>query len=351
MSQDEPAIDTAMGDRELEALRRHGFGVAYRMLGSVSEAEDVAQEALLRLTRQEDRINEPNAWITKVATRLSINVLKSARVRRESYVGPWLPEPLIEDPAPGPASRAELADSLSLALLVLLERLTPVERAAYLLREVFGYEYAQIADIIEQSEVNSRQLVTRARKHLEANRPRFDADEAARDALLERFLAAAEEGDLEALEELLAKDAVLYADSGGKARAPQEPLFGAALIARFMAAVAQVRPPSGELESRRVSVNGQPGRLLRGPAEPQLGDAERLADEKTLALLKSGDVDAKQLAALVKGTRGATGGRTTPAVPEQEAEVRVWSVLTVDVVEGRIQAVRIVRNPDKLGHL
>jgi RNA polymerase sigma-70 factor (ECF subfamily) len=340
-----------MGDRELEALRRHGFGVAYRMLGSVSEAEDVTQEALLRLTRQEAAIDEPAAWMTTVVTRLSINVLRSARARRESYVGPWLPEPLVEDPAPGPASRAELADSLSLALLVLLERLSPVERAAYLLREVFGYEYAQIAAIIERTEVNSRQLVARARKHLEAGRPRFDADEVARDALLERFLAAAEEGDLEALEELLAKDAVLYADSGGKAMAPREPLFGAALIARFMAAVAGVRPPSGEFESRRVRVNGQPGRLVRGPAEGEFGEAERLAAEQALALMKSGDVDAKQLAALVKGARDATGGRTTRAFPQQPAEVRVWSVLTVDVFEGRIQTVRIVRNPDKLGHV
>jgi RNA polymerase sigma-70 factor, ECF subfamily len=339
-----------MGDRELEALRQHGFGVAYRMLGSVSEAEDVAQEALLRLTRQEGPIDEPAAWVTTVATRLSINVLRSARARRESYVGPWLPEPLVEDPAPGPASRAELADSLSLALLVLLERLTPVQRAAYLLREVFGYEYAEIADVIEQTEANSRQLVTRARKHLEANRPRFDADEAARDALLERFLAAAEDGDLEALEELLAKDAVLYADSGGKAMAPREPLVGATLIARFMAAVAQARPDSGEFENRRVRVNGQPGRLLRGPAERQLDEAARIEAEKALALVKSGDVDAKELAALVKSAREAGAGRTTPAVPEQ-AEIHVWSVLTVDVVDGRIQAVRIVRNPDKLAHL
>jgi RNA polymerase sigma-70 factor, ECF subfamily len=341
--------DALMGDRELEALRRHGFGVAYRMLGSVSEAEDVAQEALVRLTRQEGPIDEPAAWMTTVATRLSINVLKSARARRESYVGPWLPEPLVEDPAPGPASRAELADSLSLALLVLLERLTPVERAAYLLREVFGYEYAEISDIIERTEVNSRQLVTRARKHLEANRPRFDADEAARDALLERFLAAAEDGDLEALEQLLAKDAVLYADSGGKAMAPREPLFGATLIARFMAAVAQARPDSGEFENRRVRVNGQPGRLLRGPAEQPLGEAERLEAEKTLARVKAGDVDAEELAELVKRAREA-GSRTTAAVPVQ-AEIRVWSVLTVDVVDGRIQTVRIVRNPDKLGHL
>jgi RNA polymerase sigma-70 factor (ECF subfamily) len=332
-------------DRQLDELRRHGFGVAYRMLGSVSEAEDVAQEALLRLTRQEEPIDEPAAWITTVATRLSINVLRSARARRESYVGPWLPEPLVEDPAPGPASRAELADSLSLALLVLLERLTPVERAAYLLREVFGYEYAEIAGVIERTEVNSRQLVTRARKHLEAGRPRFDADEAARDALLERFLAAAEDGDLKALEELLSEDAVLYADSGGKAMAPQEPLVGAVLIARFMAAVSQARPASDEFENRPVRVNGQPGRMLRGPAERPLGEAERLAAEKAFAVMKSGDVDAKQLAELVKDARARSGAT------REQAEIRVWSVLTVDVVDGRIQTVRIVRNPDKLGHL
>jgi len=285
-----------------------------------------------------------------VATRLSINVLRSARSRRESYVGPWLPEPLVEDPAPGPASRAELADSLSMALLVLLERLTPVERAAYLLREVFGYEYPEIAGVIERSEVNSRQLVTRARKHLEAGRPRFDADEAARDALLERFLAAAEEGDLEALEEMLAKDAVLYADGGGKALASPEPLYGAAQIARFMAAVARVRPSADEFESRRVRVNGQPGNLVRGPAERQPGAAERLATEQALALLKSGDADAEELAAFMQRTRDAAGGR--PARPVSEpADVRVLSVLTVDVVDGRIQTVRVVRNPDKLGHL
>ena len=215
---------TDVKDMDLEALRRHGFGVAYRMLGSVAEAEDVAQEALLRLTREERTIDEPAAWITTVVTRLSISVLRSARSRRESYVGPWLPEPLLEDPEPGPASRAELADSLSLALLVLLERLTPVERAAYLLREVFGYGYAEIGEIIERTEVNSRQLVTRARKHVEASRPRFDPDEEARDALLERFLAAAEEGDLEGLEEMLAKDAVLYADGGGKTIASPVPV-------------------------------------------------------------------------------------------------------------------------------
>jgi len=293
MSVDGSAIDT----EQLEELRRHGFGVAYRMLGSVAEAEDVAQEALLRLTRQDDSIEEPAAWMTTVATRLSINVLRSARARREAYVGPWLPEPLLEDPEPGPAARAELSDSLSQAMLVLLERLTPVERAAYLLREVFGYDYAQIADVIERSEANSRQLVTRARKHIEESRPRFDADEAARDALLERFLAAAEEGDVEGLEELLAKDAVLYADGGGKAIAAQVPLVGAETIARFMVGVAEMRRAMGEFEPQMVRVNGQTGRMLRVPG------------------------------------------------------VRVWEVLTVEVVDRRIQAVRIVRNPDKLLHL
>jgi len=339
-----------MGDRELETLRRHGFGVAYRMLGSVAEAEDVAQEALLRLTRQEGRIDEPAAWVTTVATRLSINVLNAARTRREAYVGPWLPEPLIEDPAPDPSARAELADSLSMALLVLLEQLTPVERAAYLLREAFGYEYAEIAGIIERSEANARQLVTRARKRLEAGRPRFDADEAARDALLERFLAAAEEGDVEALEELLAKDAVLYADGGGKAIAAPEPLFGAVLIARFMAAVGQVRRAFGDFETRLVRVNGQPGRLLRGPGVERYGEGERQAVTKSLTLLKSGDLDARDLSARVARDLAAAR-RTAPLADEEEVAIRVWDVLTVDVVDGRIQTVRIVRNPDKLGHL
>jgi RNA polymerase sigma-70 factor, ECF subfamily len=335
----------AMDDSELEELRRHGFGVAYRMTGSVSEAEEVVQEALLRLTSQEEEIEEPAAWMTTVVTRLSINVLRSARVRRESYVGPWLPEPLLEDTAVGPDSRAELADSLSLALLVLMERLTPTERAAYLLREVFGYQHAEIAAIIEQSEVSSRQLATRARKHLEASRPRFDPDEAARDALLERFLAAAEEGDLAALEEMLAEDAALYADSGGKAMAPREPLFGAAQIARFVAAVVQARFSSDEFESERVHVNGQPGRLLRAPAEPAPSEDELQAAEEALARLESEDLDAEELARLAAEARDAAS-----RAPRQ-AEIRVRSVLTVDVVDGRIQTVRIVGNPDKLAHL
>jgi RNA polymerase sigma-70 factor (ECF subfamily) len=333
-------MTTTLTDEQLEALRRHGFGVAYRMLGSVAEAEDVAQEALLRLARQDTAIDEPAAWITTVATRLSINVLRSARARREAYVGPWLPEPLLEDPTGDPASHAEVADSLSLALLVLLERLNPVERAAYLLREVFGYDYGQIGAIIDRSEVSSRQLVSRARKHIEGERPRFDADAAARDVLLDRFLAAAEEGDLAALEELLAHDAVLYADGGGKVMAAPEPLVGAEPIARFMAALAQIT--TGELESRPATVNGQPGRVVRGPAERPLDERDRVAGQEVYARVRSGDLDAQRLAALMREAREAA---------RQQGERRVVSVLTVDVVGGRIQAVRIVRNPDKLAHL
>jgi RNA polymerase sigma-70 factor (ECF subfamily) len=265
------------------------------MLGSVSEAEDVAQEAVLRFAASEEPIDEPAAWVTTVATRLSISVLRSARRRRETYIGPWLPEPLVtarDDASDG----LELADSLSQAFLVVLERLTPVERAAFLLRDVFEYDYAQIAAILERSEPNARQLVTRARRHLDAGRPRFDADEGARDRLLERFLAAVEDGDLATLEALLAQDAVLYTDGGGKATAARKPLHGASRIARVLAAVTR-KERRRALDGRLVRVNGQPGRMLRT-------------------------------------TDGA-----------------VWSVLSIDVVDGRIQAVRIVRNPDKLAHL
>jgi len=286
-----------MSDQQLEDLRRHGFAVAYRMLGTVADAEDVAQETMIRLARVEAPLVEPAAWVTTVATRLSIDFLRLARVRRETYVGPWLPEPLVEDAAPGPGTRAELADSLSQAFLVVLERLTPVERAAFLLREVFGYDYAEIARIVDRSEASSRQLVTRARKHLEASRPRFDADSAQRDALLERFLAAAEDGDLEALETMLADDAVLYSDGGGKAVAARRPVVGPARIARLLAATARKRRAQGEFELQLVTVNGQPGRILRAP------------------------------------------------------DGQIWDVLSVDVVDGRVQAVRVTRNPDKLGHL
>src|SRR4051794_21323414 len=208
-------MTVALADEDLETARRRGFGVAYRMLGSVAEAEDVAQEALLRLARTDSPIDEPAAWITTVATRLSIDALPSARLTRETYIGPWLPEPLIGDQI-DIAAEAELADSLSQAFLVILERLTPVERAAFILRDVFDYDYRSIAEIIGRSEANTRQIVGRARKQIDACRPRFEADAATRNRLLERFVAAAQDGDLEGLEQLLAEDAALYSDGGGK---------------------------------------------------------------------------------------------------------------------------------------
>jgi RNA polymerase sigma-70 factor (ECF subfamily) len=286
-------MPVAIADEELEAARRRGFGVAYRMLGSVSDAEDVAQEALLRLARAHGPIDDPIAWITTTATRLSIDVLRSAQVRRETYIGPWLPDPLIDDPA----DPVELADSLSQAFLVLLERLTPVERAVFLLREVFEYDYPRIARIVDRSEPNCRQLATRSRRHLQASLPRFDPDEAVRDRLLERFVAAAEEGDLAGLEALLAEDAVFYSDGGGKAAAVRTPLRGPAVIARAWAGITRSSRRFGPFEAQRVSIGGQPGRILRRP-----------------------------------------GGA-------------VWHALTIDVVDGRIRTIRVMRNPDKLAHL
>jgi RNA polymerase sigma-70 factor (ECF subfamily) len=278
----------------LEELRRHGFGVAYRMLGSVADAEDVVQEALLRLSRQERQPEEPVPWLTTVTTRLAIDHLRLARNRRETYPGPWLPEPVVEDAG----ARVEREESLSQAFLVLLEQLSPVERAAFLLRDVFDYDYGAVAEIVGRQEANARQLVTRARKRLADRRPRFDADAERRQTLLERFLAAAEEGDLRGLEALLAQDAILYSDGGGKVKAARLPIYGAAKIARFMAGTARLRRREGRFEQALVSVNGQPGRVLRG----------------------------------------ADGGA-------------IVDVLAVDVADGRIQAVWLVRNPDKLAHL
>src|SRR5512133_416926 len=187
----------------VEELRPRAFAIAYRMLGSVSEAEDVVQEALLRLHRAEqegERIESPPAYLSTVVTRLCIDQLRSARVRRESYVGEWLPEPLVDDGRSDPADQAEVADSLSLAFLVLLESLTPEQRAAFLLREVFDYPYAEIAAIIGTREDNARQLVARARKHVDERRPRFEPSQQQREQLARSFLAAVSNGDLQALE-------------------------------------------------------------------------------------------------------------------------------------------------------
>ena len=300
-----------MNARLFEELRPVGFAVAYRMLGSVSEAEDIVQEAFLRLhhTLQDgERIESPRAYLSTVVTRLCINHLRSARARRETYVEA-LPEPLVGEPGAAvplvpasgpagvadtgdPASHAEMADSLSLAFLVLLETLSPEQRAAFLLREVFDYPYDQIAAIVATSEQNARQLVARARRHVEQRRPRFEPSREQRERLARRFFAAAQDGDLGALEELLAHDVTLH---GGL---PQ-PLTGRVRVARtLLAGLRTATTRLGGVSLREVTVNGQPGAMVLDPSERLIG------------------------------------------------------VLALDIAEGgQIQTVTSVVNPDKLRHL
>jgi RNA polymerase sigma-70 factor (ECF subfamily) len=276
-----------------EALRPRLFAIAYRMLGTVGEAEDIVQEALLRAHDARAEIEIPEAWLTSVTTRLAIDHLRSARVRRETYVGPWLPEPLVEDSAP---ARAEEAESVSMAFLVLLERLTPVERAVFLLRDVFDYSFAEIARIVERSEANVRQILVRARKAIDAERPRFEPSAPRRDELAARFLAAASDGDMDGLVELLAEDVTFYGDGGGKATATPRPLVGPALVAKFATGLFRIAQRF-DIETRPALVNGQPG-------------------------------------AVVYDTEG-----------------RVISAMSIEIADGAIVAVHSVVNPDKLGHL
>lgn len=284
-----------MTDDQYEQLRPLAFSIAYRMVGSVTEAEDLAQEAMLRFHRSD--VESPRAFVSAVTTRLAIDHLRSARARRETYVGPWLPEPLLTDPAPGPGERAELADSLSQAFLVLLERLTPNERAAFLMREVFGHEYAEIGRMLERSQDSCRQLVSRARRHVDAERPRFEADAAKRQELTARFIEAIEEGDTEGLTGLLSADAVFMSDGGGKATAARKQLHGAARVARVLVGIARSRVRQfDDVGDRAVWVNGQPG----------------------LILFENG---------------------------------HIGSVMALDIADGQVQAVRVMRNPEKMSHL
>jgi len=235
------------------------------MLGSIAEAEDIAQEALVRVHRaleRGERIESPRAFVATVATRLAIDELRSARVRRESYVGEWLPEPLVADAGDDPSDRAEMADSLSLAFLVLLESLTPEQRAVLLLRDVFDYGYEEIASIVRKSESNVRQLAARARRSVGERRPRFESSREQRNKLASRFIAAAEEGDLGSLEALLARDVVLRADGGGKAPAIARSQVGRSRVARTVVAWAQQRLKVPGTSVRSVEVNGQPGAFL-----------------------------------------------------------------------------------------
>jgi RNA polymerase sigma-70 factor (ECF subfamily) len=251
---------------ELEQLRPVSFAIAYRMLGSVAEAEDVVQEALLRVHRaveDGEQIVSPRAYVATVTTRLAINELRSARARREHYVGEWLPEPILTDGLDDPAQHAEMADSLSLAMLVLLESLSPEQRAALLLHDVFGYGYREIAEIIGKSEANVRQLATRARHHVEERRPRFQTSREQHEVLTQRFLAAAQHGDLASLEALLADDVVLTGDGGGKVPALARSLDGRTRVARMLLSWMRNVSRVPDLKLRPTEVNGGPGVMVR----------------------------------------------------------------------------------------
>jgi RNA polymerase sigma-70 factor (ECF subfamily) len=245
--------------KTFEEYRALMFSIAYRMLGSVTEAEDILQEAFLRWCQAGDiEFHSPRAFLVTIVSRLCINHLQSARVRREEYVGEWLPEPIVSEGCHDPSRILAAAESLSMAFLLLVERLTPMERAVFLLREVFEYEYSQIAEIVGQTEVNCRQVLRRARQHLRADRPRFEADSQTKQVLLSRFLEATSTGNLGQLVSLLQADVVLYADGGGKGLAVPNRLQGADKIARGVLGALDKLVPH-DLVQRIVRVNGEPG--------------------------------------------------------------------------------------------
>jgi RNA polymerase sigma-70 factor (ECF subfamily) len=288
-------------DDPVAELRPLLFSIAYRMLGSATDAEDIVQEAFLRFHRETaagTHVESPKSYLSAVTTRLCIDHLRSARVRRESYVGTWLPEPLLTDEEESEAERhAETADSLSMGFLVLLESLTPVERAVFLLREVFEYDYGEIASIVGKSEENCRQISVRARRQVQAGKPRFEASKAERDELARRFFAAAAEGDVEDLVSMLAADVVAYADGGGKGFAFPKPVHGREKVARLLQAGAAQGRKLGVVAVRLAEINGQPGALFLD------------ADDVAIA------------------------------------------AVSLDIVDGQVQTMHAVSNPEKLEHL
>jgi RNA polymerase sigma-70 factor (ECF subfamily) len=249
-----------------EDLRPLLFSIAYRMLGSVTEAEDIVQDAFVRYQRALHEsgveIESPKAYLSAVTTRLSIDHLRSARARRETYVGEWLPEPLLTDEAaPEGARYAEEADSLSMAFLVMLERLTPLERAVFLLHDVFDYGYGEVAAIVGKSEDNCRQVAVRARRHVEEEKPRFEASQQQRDELGARFFDAVGDGDMDGLIELLAADVVVVSDGGGRPGSWRHPIFGRENVVRLLLGLGNHVRELG-VTVRRTHVNGQPGAVF-----------------------------------------------------------------------------------------
>jgi RNA polymerase sigma-70 factor (ECF subfamily) len=292
MPQDSPESDVA-------TYRPLVFAIAYRMLGSVAEAEDIVQETFLRLHRARQGgavIESPRAYLAALATRIAIDYLRSARVRRELYFGTWLPEPVLGEGALAADQEVERAESLSMAFMLILEALSPVERAVFLLREAFDYSYEEIAEIVQRSEENCRQIFARAKRHIDAGKRRFEASPAKRAEIAQRFFAACQKGELSGLVELLATDAAFYGDGGGKVAAVTRPVVGADRVSRLLAGIFSKFGGAG-VRIERVEVNGQPG--------------------------------AKFL-----DRRGC-----------------VFAVWALDIADGMVQCVRSVANPDKLRHL
>jgi RNA polymerase sigma-70 factor, ECF subfamily len=282
--------------QEFQELRPLLFSIAYRLLGSVSEAEDAVQETWLRYEASPTQPTSTKAYLSAAVARISIDVLRSARVRREEYVGPWFPEPLLTDPYEDPERSAELADSMSMAALLLLERLSPLERAVFVLREVFGFSFPEIAQAVGRSESACRQLAVRARRHMDAGRPRFEASRREREELAGRFFDAFREGDVDGLRELLAADVQMIGDGGGKAPQWARGVMGAENVARVLSAIVLPLARIGVAVEQR-ELNGQPGAIFR-------------------------DRDGK-----------------------------VINTLALDILDGQIQTIRSVGNPDKLGHM
>jgi RNA polymerase sigma-70 factor (TIGR02957 family) len=279
-------------DAGLEAFDRHRrllFTVAYQMLGSVADAEDTVQDAWLRWSSADRTdVADAKAYLVRVTSRLALDRLGAARTRRETYVGPWLPEPLLTDDAPGPEEAAELGEQVSLAVLVVLETLTPVERAVFVLREVFGLSWAEVAATLDRSEAAVRQLGHRAREHVQARRPRFDPDRRAHREVTEKFLAACLGGDLEALLAVLSPGVVLLTDGGGRTRAPLRPIVGADKAARFLVAVSADGLSRPGLTIRLVDVNGTPGVVVSAGDTPVVAISLVVADglvQQALAVL------------------------------------------------------------------
>lgn len=277
---------------DFTAARPLLFSIAYRMLGSVADAEDVVQDAYLRWQEAvEDDVRSPRAYLVTIVTRLAINQLRSARRQRETYVGPWLPEPLVTDHAPDAAQPVELAESLSMAFMVMLERLSPIERAVLLLHDVFDFEYGEIARIVDKSDGNCRQLLSRAKKRLGSAEARFDVDPAQARRLLDRFTLAATAGDVDGLLAVLAEDITLWADGGGKVRgAALRPVHGAPNVARFVAGVLQRFVPV-ERTVRAAQINGQPGFVVYVSGRPHAALVLQIRDERIQTIYAIGNRD------------------------------------------------------------